>query len=49
MPVQGLERTNNAMDYIVVKWVHILSSTILFGTGIGSAFYLFMANREKIL
>ena len=35
------------MDYIVVKWVHILSSTILFGTGIGSAFYLFMANREK--
>jgi uncharacterized membrane protein len=47
MPVQGLERTNNAMDYIVVKWVHILSSTILFGTGIGSAFYLFMANREK--
>lgn len=35
------------MDYIVVKSVHILSSTILFGTGIGSAFYLFMANREK--
>lgn len=28
------------MDYIVVKWVHILSSTLLFGTGIGSAFYM---------
>jgi uncharacterized membrane protein len=34
------------MDYILVKWVHILSSTILFGTGIGSAFYLFAANRQ---
>jgi uncharacterized membrane protein len=35
------------MTYIVVKLVHILSATVLFGTGIGSAFYLFMANREK--
>ncbi len=35
------------MDYLTVKWIHILSSTILFGTGIGSAFYLFMANRRK--
>lgn len=34
------------MDYILLKWIHILSSTILFGTGIGSAFYLFMANRR---
>jgi uncharacterized membrane protein len=29
------------------KWVHIVSSTILFGTGIGSAFCLLMANRSK--
>jgi len=35
------------MDYLTLKWIHILSSTILFGTGIGSAFYLFMANRRK--
>ncbi|MGB7206170.1 MAG: DUF2269 domain-containing protein [Anderseniella sp.] len=35
------------MEYLLVKWIHILSSTILFGTGIGSAFYLFMANRRK--
>jgi len=35
------------MDYLFIKWVHILSSTILFGTGIGSAFFLFMANRRK--
>ena len=37
------------MDYELLKWIHILSSTILFGTGIGSAFYMFMANRSKNL
>lgn len=31
------------MDYLNVKWLHVLSSTILFGTGIGSAFYLLLA------
>jgi len=35
------------MDYLTIKYIHILSSTILFGTGIGSAFYMFMANRTK--
>jgi uncharacterized membrane protein len=35
------------MDYNLTKWIHILSATILLGTGIGSAFYLFMANHEK--
>jgi len=35
------------MDYILLKWIHILSATVLFGTGIGSAFYLFLANRRK--
>lgn len=34
-------------SFLLVKWIHILSSTILFGTGIGSAFYMFMANRRK--
>jgi uncharacterized membrane protein len=34
------------MEYLIVKWIHVLSATILFGTGIGSAFYLFMANRK---
>lgn len=28
------------MEYLTVKWLHILSSTFLFGTGIGSAFYM---------
>jgi uncharacterized membrane protein len=35
------------MDYITAKWLHILSSTILFGTGIGTAFYLFSATLTK--
>ena len=26
------------MEYLAVKWLHIISSTLLFGTGIGSAF-----------
>lgn len=34
------------MEYLILKWVHILSATIVFGTGIGSAFYVFMANRS---
>jgi uncharacterized membrane protein len=33
------------MDYVVWKWLHILSSTLLFGTGIGTAFFMFVANR----
>jgi uncharacterized membrane protein len=27
--------------------IHIISSTILFGTGLGSAFYVWMAYRTK--
>ena len=37
------------MTYLLVKWLHVLSSTILFGTGIGSAFLMFAANRRKDL
>ena len=33
------------MDYLIVKWLHILSSTLLFGTGLGSAYYMFFASR----
>ena len=28
------------MEYAIVKWLHVLSSTLLFGTGLGSAFYM---------
>ena len=37
------------MDYLVLKWIHILSSTLLFGTGLGSAFYKWSADRSKDL
>ncbi|HWK54295.1 MAG TPA: DUF2269 domain-containing protein [Hyphomicrobiales bacterium] len=33
------------MDYLTLKWIHIISSTFLFGTGVGSAFYKFLADR----
>lgn len=32
--------------YLIVKWLHILSSVLLVGTGFGTAFYLFFANRS---
>lgn len=32
--------------YLVVKTLHIISATILVGTGFGSAFYLFWVNRS---
>lgn len=32
--------------YLVVKTLHILSATILVGTGFGTAFYLFVVNRS---
>lgn len=33
------------MEYLLIKVIHILSSTLLFGTGLGSAFYKWMADR----
>jgi uncharacterized membrane protein len=35
------------VTYLVVKWLHILSSTVLFGTGLGSAYYMFFASRTR--
>lgn len=35
------------MDYVTLKWLHVLSSTFLFGTGIGSAFYMLFANMSR--
>lgn len=35
------------MDYVTVKWLHILSSTFLFGTGVGSAFYLLTTSLTR--
>lgn len=35
------------MEYLVAKWLHILSSTVLFGTGLGSAYYMFCASLTR--
>jgi uncharacterized membrane protein len=34
------------MDYLVVKWLHIVTSTLLLGTGLGIAFFMWMAHRR---
>jgi len=33
-------------NYLLLKWLHIVSSVLLVGTGLGSAFYLFFVNRS---
>ena len=35
------------MDYVVVNWLQIVSSTFLFGSGIGSAWYMLFANVSR--
>jgi uncharacterized membrane protein len=35
------------MDYLTLKWLHVGFSTLLFGTGIGSAFYFLAAARQR--
>ena len=32
--------------YIAAKYLHVLSSTILFGTGLGTAFHMWLAHRS---
>jgi uncharacterized membrane protein len=32
--------------YLVIKWLHVLSATILFGTGIGIAFFKWITDRS---
>ena len=32
--------------YLTIKWLHIVSSMLLVGTGLGSAYYMFFANRS---
>jgi uncharacterized membrane protein len=36
-----------SVEYVVLKWLHVLSSTVLFGTGLGSAYYMFFASRTR--
>lgn len=34
------------VTYLFVKWLHIVSATVLFGTGLGTAFQMWMAHRR---
>jgi len=36
-------------SYLVIKTIHILSSTVLFGTGLGIAFFMFRAHSTDNL
>jgi uncharacterized membrane protein len=33
--------------YLIAKWLHVLSSTVLFGTGLGSAFFMYFTSRTR--
>ena len=33
-------------SYLILKWIHVLSSVLLVGTGFGSAYYMFFASRS---
>lgn len=35
------------MLYAWIKILHIISASVLFGTGLGTAFYMFYVNRQK--
>ena len=32
--------------YLIVKWLHVISATVLFGTGIGIAFFKWIVDRS---
>jgi uncharacterized membrane protein len=32
-------------SYLIVKWIHVLSSVLLVGTGFGSAYYMYFSSR----
>lgn len=33
--------------YLLVKWIHVISSTVLFGFGAGTAWYFWSAHRTR--
>lgn len=35
------------MSYALLKFVHIVSSTLLFGTGLGTAFFMWTTHRSR--
>src|SRR6185312_7550014 len=39
-------RGSHMDTYSVIKIIHVISSAVLFGTGLGIAFFFFQANRQ---
>lgn len=37
------------MSYTALKTIHVLSMVLLFGTGLGSAYYKWMADRSRLV
>ena len=35
------------MEYLVLKFIHVIGAIIILGTGIGIAFFMFMAHRSR--
>jgi uncharacterized membrane protein len=35
------------MEYLVLKWAHIIGATIIFGTGLGTAFHFWITQRRE--
>lgn len=35
------------MTYLVLKYVHVIGAIVILGTGMGIAFFMFMAHRSK--
>jgi uncharacterized membrane protein len=35
------------MTYLFLKWLHIVSATVMFGTGAGIAFFMWRAHRSR--
>lgn len=35
------------MTYLLLKWIHIVSATVMFGTGAGIAFFMWRAHRSR--
>lgn len=44
---KGRQTDNEAMSYLAVKTMHILSSAVLFGAGLGMGYFLWMAVRSR--
>jgi uncharacterized membrane protein len=35
------------MEFLVVKWLHILGAAVIFGTGLGTAFHFWITQRRE--